>query len=255
MTKREKWIAEFKIRKNGAEAIEELKELEDHRGRDGIEELRDKILEACFFATDYERSRDFYEISRVMDKESLKIKPLLECIKQNEAVAWIKAENFLLLLAKKGISIHIKKKDEDAEDTGIITFENDLPKILEIIVESIYESESSRYGDSCSVVGNIDYSKDLTGKNQPVDVSLMGLIFELRLIIEKWLVSKGVYEGDSLSRQSDNDSKRFLHYEIITLFVNATLDKSYTAKEIKNKLKKHLDSNPKTRYGRRMIFD
>jgi hypothetical protein len=251
MTKREKWIAEFKISKAGKAAIEELKELEDERGPDGIKDLRDKILEACYLANYYERDNDFYEISRKMDRESRKIKPLLECIKTNKILAKIKANHFLFLLNKKGITFH--------GDDSIA--ENDLAKMLEIIVESLCESPSSLSGDPCSVVGNIDYSKDLTEINQRANISIMGLILELRLLIEKWLniekwtLLSGVSERDKLSRRSDKDSKNFMHYKIVSLFVNAALNENYSAEAIKNKLKKHLDSNPNTGHGRYIITD
>ena len=170
MTKREKWIAEFKTSMSGAEAIEELKELEDHRGRDGIEELRDKILEACFMASYYEHSRDFYEIGRTMDRKFRNIESLLECIKKHPHFARVKAEHFLTLLGEKGILIHV-------DDTMV---EMDLVRILETVIESICESTSLHVGNPRSVLGNIDYSKDLIDRNQKPEAGKIGLIYQKR---------------------------------------------------------------------------
>ena len=96
---REKLIAKISTSTKGAKAIEQLKELEDDRGPEGINQLKERILEACFLATYYQRERDFYEVAREIDKESLKINTLLELLKNHTNYFKVKALHFTELLS------------------------------------------------------------------------------------------------------------------------------------------------------------
>jgi len=248
MTKFEKWIAAFEASKAGAEAIGELKEFEEPNKNiepDDVLFLKRLILKACFRVFHYDKERDFYEIARKMDKATLTIEPLLNCLKENKVSARIKAENFLILLAERGITIH-------GDDSKI---DQDLAEMLTLVIESIYYSKSFRSGDTHSVISNMDFSEDLANKNQRPDIRTIGLILELTLIIEKWLLLENVDSGDLLIRQSGQAPKKFLWYKVVAMFVNATLNKSYTGDQIKNKLKKHLDNNPGTSYVNPLVFD
>jgi len=266
MTK-EEFISTFTSSTKGKYAIESVKELEQvsdtleegekttesvndstekYKGPEGIKNLTNLILNACFSAYHYAREYDHYENARKIDRESHKLSQLLEQLEDNPHFFRVKAEHFVTSLADSGITLI-------GDDEKI---KPNLTLALKVIIESLRDSSCLNSGNHRSVIGSINYDQDLLDRNQKPDVKTMGLIYELALIIEYWKEEKTVKTEDQLMRQLDTkNAMRFTHYNIIAFFVNAALDKKYEPSAIKEKLKKQIQNNPSISYSPYLIRD
>lgn len=286
----EKWIEDFKNKTAGKKAIKGLKKLEDGRNSEDIKKFINSILHECYMSREYDRQRDAFELLRKINIKKIRkiskgkedIENLLQLLKDEKTLSSAIARFFIQLLQQKGIKLIFDDTNVDNERLQIVSTEDEtrvlhaqLDQLNELVLETYLESlekitepEFMSSMEANRVRGNMDYSQSLINRNQRPHVAIIGLIYGLTLIIENWLHPRRiekkaesriniVQRGDQLFRQrsSVNTCLKFHYYQLVADFVNATHNTNFASEDIKDKLAKHIQNNPKITYVPPLILD